>query len=130
MTDISDIQTEFNQTLFDLASQLKTLCPYSFVAKNLSVLEILLKTEPSKVIDLFTLRALKYKTQFDSGNDSFFLNGNFSADVDGDSAVVGKIFELKESWKSLSNDNRSIVRQYLKYLFDLSDEYCVKISSQ
>lgn len=130
MADVSDIQIEFNQTLYDLASQLVILCPYSFVAKNISVLGILLNTEPSKVIDLFTLRALKYKNQFDSGNDSFFLNGNFSDDVNGDSSIVGKIFELKESWKNLSDENKKIVRQYIKYLFELSNEYCETLSSK
>jgi len=120
---MASIQDEFNTTFIDLASQLAILCPRSFIANNVSLLKSLIHSHPTKILEIFTLKALKYKRQVDSGDDSFFLNCNFASEVNGDSAIIGKIFELKEIWKTLNDANRDIVRQYVTYLFELSAEY-------
>ncbi len=120
---MTDIQTEFNTTFLDLSTQIAMLCPKSFIAGNLSILKKIIESKPSFIIDTFTQRALKYKQRFIDGDDEFFLNGDFTKDVDGDSMVISKIFELRDYWRILNEYNKSVIRQFLAYMFDLSEEY-------
>lgn len=127
---MTDIQTEFNSTFLDLSTQIAMLCPKSFIAGNLSILKKIITTKPSFVIDIFTQRVLKYKNRFDEGDDDFFLNGDFTNDVEGDSQIIGKIFELRDYWKVLNESNKVVIRQFLEYMFDLSEEYLNLLSQQ
>ena len=129
MTIISD----FNETLIDLATQLSILCPTSVIANNLDILKQLMKREPKKMMDIFVLYILKYKKRIDAGDDNFFMNNNFDAELGevgnkmNDNSIFQKAFEFKSIWKQLKQDNREIVKQYMQLLCQLSFDYTTEL---
>ena len=120
---------DFNSMFFQLATQVAMLCPKTFIAKNIDVLEQIIKNKPDKIIILFTKYVLKYKQEIDNGDDAFFLNNPFSQEVDIlktknlEYNVVKRIFEFKEIWKKFSADNRQVIIKYMQFLCKLSLNY-------
>ena len=119
MSTISD----FNSLSVDLITQLSMLCPRSIIAINSDIIIKMIKNDPNKLIDIFTLHILKYKPQIDSGDDNFFINNSFSSEVENNTDMINKIFEFKSIWKQLNQQNRDFVKQYMQYLCQLALAY-------
>lgn len=123
------IRGDFNIMIIDLATQIANVCPTSIIGTNLNVLKNLVKTKPETIIDIFVQKVLKYKPQIDDGDESFFMNNSFSSETDGADDKVAKVFEFKNIWKQLNNQNKDIVKQYMKYLCQLALAYLNLIST-
>lgn len=119
----SETVTNFNNMLFDLASQIAMICPTSIIATNIDIVKRLIKREPKKIIDIFVMYILKYKKQIDSGDDAFFINNKFTSEIGDDNSLLDKVFEFKTLWTQLNQDNRDIVKQYMQYLCQLALAY-------
>lgn len=118
-----DIVNDFNSLVLELASQISQVCPTSFIANNLNILQHIVKTKPKKVIDIFVEHVLKYKPQIDEGDETFFMNNTYSSDIGSDNDLSSKVFEFKTIWKQLSRDNKDIVIKYMQYMCHLALSY-------
>ena len=120
-----DIVTDFNSMLLDLAKNVADICPTSILGANIKDIEKQIN-KPSnrlKFIDLFCGKVLQYKDKIDSGDETFFLQKNYDDDLKDESALVGKVFEFKTIWIQLSDNNKNVVKQYMKILCALAQQY-------
>lgn len=117
------IVNDFNSLMYELATQIAQVCPTSFIANNIDILQHIAKTKPKKVIDIFVEHVLKYKPQIDDGDETFFMNNTYSSEIGTDSDLSSKVFEFKSIWKHLSNDNKDIVIKYMQYMCQLALSY-------
>lgn len=113
----------FNGVISDFITQLADICPDSTIAANKSTILSIMKMKPSTIVDIFVLYVLKYKPQIDSGDESFFMNNTFDSELGGDQDKVNKMFEFKNIWNILTEENKEIVKQFMQCLCQLAQEH-------
>ena len=126
MAETQQIINDFNEEAINFANQLAEVCPDSILSGNVGYLQQTINKNSSFLIDQFTLYVLKYKDQIDNKNNDFFLKTDFSKDASGKSTVIGKIFELKDTWGKLSQDNRDGIFTIMQILCYYSEQYYIK----
>lgn len=123
----NQIVDDFNNLFGELVYQLILICPKSQISENYDLVKIAMNRRHTIVIDLFVDYVLKFKRQIDDGDDLFFMGDNFSKSIRDMSAenadVIGKFFEFKDIWCCLSVINRQTVKDYMKLLCVLADNY-------
>ena len=124
---MQDIVSDFNSTLTSLLTNLATVCPNSIIGTNINTIvkTVNSKQYPTKFIEMFCIKVLKYKEEIDSGNDEFFLKKDFKTDMDGGDVSVDIVPSIKALWKDLKEENRKIAVYTLQILCALSQEYFV-----
>jgi hypothetical protein len=127
MTEIQQLISDFNEESINFANQLTEVCPDSIISGNVGYLQQLIKKNPKYIIDQFTLYVLKYKKQIDSEDNDFFLKNEFAKDSSDKKNVIGKMFELKDIWTKLSNDNKKGIFTIMQILCYYSEQYYIKI---
>lgn len=123
MEELKTYQDAFNKGVLDLADNLASVCPTSLISENRSLIKTMINQYPEKIIGLFIVYILKYKSQIDSGDETFFMSNDYSDATGGDPETIKSIFEFKTTWKLLSPQNKSIVKQYMQYLCFLAQNY-------
>ena len=128
-TNTTQIITEFNSVLLDMIKNIASVCPNSIVGRNIGDIEKTLKTASSKqkIIETFITKVLPYKSKIDNGDEDFFLKKDYSNDFDGNDTWGSKVFEFKNIWTQLNNNNKNIIIQYMQVLCELSQEYFLAI---
>ena len=88
-------------------------------------IEFINSTHKKKVCELFKVYIILYKENILKKNEEFFLNNNYHEiindnknDSQGLEVVIQK---LKNYWKTLSDNNKSQIWEYLSTLIKLSD---------
>jgi len=114
---------DFNKTSIELATQLSKIVPKSIIAKNLSNLKFVISTQKKKLIETFILHVLIHKSKIDEGDENFFLNNNYDDLTAADEENEQRVFEFKDIWGELSNENKQLVIQYMQCLCNLSQKY-------
>jgi hypothetical protein len=114
---------EFNDICLKFIEQIACICPDSVIANNTDIIRRIIHTTPVKIIDIFVLYILKYKPHIDARNEQFFLEGMFADDTHDDNDIITKIFEFKTLWRTLSDNNKDVVIQYMQILCQLALEY-------
>jgi hypothetical protein len=130
-----DCVSYFNQNTHQLSDLVKMLIPTSFIAQHYvrvkQLLDSRVREEREKMIGLFVLYVLpKYRDQVIEGNDDFFMKYSFTEDSQGDSWVLSKIFEFKDIWSKLDSDNKQTVKDLLKIMCLLAEQYFLILDSQ
>lgn len=78
------------------------------------------------IIDTFVLNALQYEDQILQGDDDFFLNQTFdditSKNENSDNLIL-KIFEFKNIWKKINDNNKTHIKNYMKILCQIARVY-------
>lgn len=126
MSEITQIVTDFNSTLLTLAKNVANICPSSIIGSNIKDIEKQFKRKDNftKFIDLFCIKVLQYKDQIDIGDESFFMNKDYSKDVDGaDNVGLNDIISLKSVWKDFKKENKDIIILNMQILCDLAQLY-------
>jgi hypothetical protein len=130
--EIYQLITDFNNTLLDLALNIANICPSSIIGTNIKDIEKTIKRKDlhSKFIDIFCVKVLKYKDEIDSGEESFFMDKDYSSDLsDQDSSLLNHVLSLKSIWKLLKKDNKEIVIMNMQILCALAQQYFEFIAS-
>ena len=131
MSGVDEYVLSFNETLIDFLLNLSKIIPNSLIGKNIVDIEKAIREKGNryKFIDVFVAKVLKYKSQIDDGNEDFFMEQSFNDDTEGDSSMVNRIFEFKDLWKKLDENNKKVVIQYLQVLCELAQEYFIIIDN-
>ena len=122
----TQIITDFNEVLISLALNVADVCPNSIIGVHIKDIEktISKKENFKKFIGLFCVRVLKYKSEIDEGNESYFLEKDFKTDLqDGESDALSHILSFKSIWKELKPSNRQIVITSMQILCALAQQY-------
>ena len=113
----------FNKTLLDLSEQLSLICPNTVVSNNLGNLRMILNNFPNKILELFIIHVLPDKDKIDAGDKDYFLNKSYNDALDNDTNATKKFFEFKDIWYKLSNENQTLVVQYMQCMCYYAQEY-------
>lgn len=130
-----DCVSYFNQNTHQLSDLVKMLVPTSFIAQHYVRVKQLLNShvreEREKMIGLFVIYVLpKYRDHVINGDDEFFMNYSFKEDSQGDSWVLSRIFEFKDVWSKLDDESKQTVKDLLKILCILAEQYFLIIDSE
>ena len=118
--------TDFNNILLSLASNVATVCPTSVIGTNFKDIEkqIQKKGNFNKFIDLFCIKVLLYKDKIDEGDETFFMNKDYKADLQDQNAdILDHVITLKSVWTQLKKENKEIVMFNMQMLCDLAQQY-------
>lgn len=113
----------FNQLSLTLSTFLANVAPNSTFMKIRGPIESLVNQNSNKIIDMFVLKALKYEEHIMSGNDDFFMGKNYDDDLDKDNNKIIKVFEFKSIWGILNDQNKDIIKSYMKILCEIARVY-------
>jgi len=119
-----DILNEFNEKLLILIESLGKIVKNNLIVNNIYLIRKTIKKNKTKLIESFIFYVLPYKERIDNEEEEFFLN--YEINLKDDTQLLKDIFEFKKIWHILTEDNKSSIKNYLKYLCFLSQEYFVK----
>lgn len=116
--------TAFNNVLLDFMDDCILVFPEE---KDFNVfkkgIELLKKFNPKKIPLLFKEYVKFYKTEIKNRNEDFFLKNNYK-DIDiikDDNEIFNIINKIKEYWKTLSEENKNKIWNYLDIMIKLTD---------
>lgn len=131
MSDINNLVNEFNDVMIDFVENIATVCPQSIIADNLKYIRTIYKDiinnknedYPKECfITLFMKYVLPHQIEIRNGDDSYFLTDHCYKNIKNND-YMSKIFHFKDLWKSLKQENKDIVIDYMVILCDISQEY-------
>jgi hypothetical protein len=126
MTDKITIQRAFNTLLMDFFKDIQSIYPdnteISFAADSFEALK---RMNPSIIIRAwYTYAYLPYASYIDGGDLDFFLNKDYSEDIDTKSAkkdeFLKMIDKVRKPLSTMDEVNREHTKEYLRKLNKLS----------
>lgn len=111
------LKKHFNNYCLILSSCLENI-NHSFKIYK-SFIEELVNNNSNKLLDTFIISVLKYEEYIMNGDDDFFLGNNY--DDYKDNRI--KVFEFKSIWTSLSEENKNVIKSYMKILCQIARKY-------
>lgn len=133
MSDKQQLIDDFNSTLLDFVLNFSRVCPKSIIGKNANIIKGILKDPENKqiCIDIFTTNVLVFKPEIIRGDDDFFLTKEYDEDLSdfgiSQNDFMSHVFEFKDIWKDLKDRNKHMVKEYMKILCMLADDYFILI---
>lgn len=124
---------DFNDMLLSLARSITKVCPNSIIGTNIREIEKMVSNTVNfkKFIELFAVKVLPYKSQIDTGDESYFMSKDYTDDVgDSSSSTVNQIISLKSVWKELKPENKQIVIFNMQCLCELALDYAKHVQKQ
>lgn len=116
--------TAFNNIIFRFVDDLIDTFPEENDFKVYKrTFNILKSANAKKMCNLFQIYSYNYREKILSKDESFFIENEYSEIKQANNAesVGGIIEKLKEHWKSLDDDNKQKIWQYLSTMIQLSD---------
>jgi hypothetical protein len=86
------------------------------------IINQLINDNSNKIIDMFILSVFQYEEQILAGDDNFFLNQDFG-NGKLDSSELMQVFEFKNIWKTLTEENRTNIKSYMQILCKIARRY-------
>ena len=131
MSEKVQLIKDFNDVLLSLTQNIAAVCPKSIIGTNITDIEKELTRTSNfvKFIDFFCIKVLQYKDRIDSGDESFFMEKDYSNDVEGvvdpSTDVISHVVSLKSVWKDFKKENKEIVIENMQILCALALEYYI-----
>ena len=113
---------EFNEKLLVLVEGIARATNRKFIVNNIGFLKKIINIDKKKPIDFFVIYLLPHKEEIDAENEEFFLTYEFKS-KDLNSKIMKNIFEFKNIWSTLTDENKKTVINYMKYLCSISQSY-------
>ena len=113
---------EFNEKLLVLVEGIARATNKKFIINNIIFLKKIINKDKKRPIDFFIIYILPHKEEIDTGNENFFLTYELKS-TDLSSKIMKNIFEFKNIWSTLNNENKETVVNYMKYLCSISQTY-------
>jgi esterase/lipase len=101
----------------------QTLYTYSNVIPEIT------STKPMELISIFILNVYgndKYRKYIIDGDDKFFLLDDYKHITGSDKNNIQMMFQFKNYWKKLDENNRNFIKTAMKTMVDLSAQYIEK----
>lgn len=125
-SNINETVNDFNDMLLSLAINLSTVCPHSIIGTNISEIKKAIKNPDNfkKFIDTFCIKVLPYKKEIDSGDETFFMEKDYSEDLkESGTSALDHVISLKSIWNDLKKENKKIVIFNMQCLCALALDY-------
>jgi hypothetical protein len=127
--DLQQIIIDFNITLLDLLENIAYVCPDSSIGKKITIIRGAFKIAKSKTkfIDTFVEKVLIYKNKIDSGDDTFFLKNDIGKQEEKDTIDI--IVELKGVWCKITEEDKKIIKECMKTLCVMAQQYFIIVQN-
>jgi hypothetical protein len=127
-TDKTTILKAFNIHLFEMLDDISSIYPNNIeVNTGKTSLENIKKMNPTTIIKVwYNYVYLRYQSQIDAGNLSFFFDKDYSEDltyISNNDAVLKLIDNVRSPLKSMSPENKQHTLSYLQNLNKLAKMY-------
>lgn len=123
---MSNILTAFNDHFLEFLNDVQSVFPTDpdiLAAKN--ALTLIRKANPKMIVKIWkSFIADKYREQIESGDISFFIDKDYSADVStasGSDKIMESIDRLREPVRNMGTENQAKVMKYIQNLTKLSN---------
>ena len=120
---IDECLETFNECFKTFTEMMSQACPDSIISNYKKEIIGLINNSPTKIIEIFIIYVLPHKAEIDSGKDEYFLDDSFKEKSGIDNGYIGKIFEFRDIWKSLTDNNKEVVRVMIQGLSNLAQQY-------
>lgn len=122
------VLTAFNNHFIEFLEDVSSIFPDDKdIKKTKTSLELLKKTNPRIIIQVWKQQiANVYREKIELGDISFFLNKDYSADIDGvgeSSKIMSSIERLRGPVSNMGVENQEKTMKYIQNLTKLSDLY-------
>ena len=116
----------FNSQMESFSSEICEVFPNDTDLKmGHNVIILLKKTNPRKLLEMYTIYVSDFKKSIDEEDESFFIDHDFKDIANKNNNkefTFHLVIKLKQYWKSLSEKNKEIIWQYFQVLNKLSDK--------
>lgn len=122
---MSDIVNKFIYVFKSLIENIKLLCPKnSIINNNAKLIDSFVNSNKDLIIRIYCAKVLIYESVFNKDPNEFLLTHDFGEDFKELNEVpIDQIFTFKNIWNSLSDDNKTILINYIKGLNKLAHKY-------
>jgi hypothetical protein len=117
LTAFNNLLNKFNEELISTFPEENDFKVYS------RGIQMINSANAKKICSLFKNYMILYRNNIEEKDESFFLTNNYTEIVNNTKSegVEGIIQKLKNYWKTLSDENKETIWQYLNSLIKLSD---------
>lgn len=122
---MSDIVNKFIYVFKSLIENIKLLCPKnSIINNNAKLIDSFVNSNKDLIVRIYCAKVLIYEVTFNKDPNEFLLTHDFGEDFKELNEVpIDQIFAFKNIWNSLSDDNKTILINYIKGLNKLAHKY-------
>lgn len=90
--------------------------PFNYVKEKRELINSVINLFPNKIIEFFNDYVMRYAPMIKERNEDFFLKTDFTSLCEGDSEIIANIFSFKDTWRSLSDNNKKAIMDYANLL--------------
>lgn len=128
MADKSSLLKLFNNHLLEFIDDVISIFPENLDLKTgKTFIEGLKRVNPRQIIKIWqTCIVVPYQTEIEAGDQSFFLNKDYTNDLPQDGGKALQMLEnMRSLLKSTSQENREKAMQYVQNLTKISKMYYI-----
>ena len=123
---MSNLLTAFNDHFFLFINDIQSVFPNDVdILMSKNALSTIRKLNPKMILKIWKIYITsKYKSQIEANDISFFLNKDYSADIEtsqNSDKIMESINRLREPIKNMGVENQAKVMKYIQNLTKLSE---------
>ena len=90
--------------------------PFDYVKEKRELINSVINLFPNKIIEFFNDYVMRYAPMIKERNEDFFLKTDFTSLCEGDAEIIANIFSFKDTWRSLTDNNKKAIMDYANLL--------------
>jgi hypothetical protein len=128
MNQSQTLQKAFNDHFDEFMDDIVNIFPHDMdIRSSRNTIKMLRKANPKLLIQIWnTYVSSKYSTQIGNGDITFFINNDYTEDVDNmenSSQIMTAIDRLRNPIKAMSEENQTKTMKYIQNLKKIGDMY-------
>lgn len=127
MNDKSKVSKAFNKHFEEFLKDIKRIYPGEEIAYALDKFETFKKLNPTLIIKFWYSKVyLKFQSEIDSGNIDYFIQKDYSQELEGVAKagdIIKMIDNIRKPIGEMDDDNKGHCKKYIKNLTKLACAY-------
>lgn len=122
---MSEIVDKFIIAFNSFVENVKLLCPRnSIINNNAALINSFINNNKELIIKIYCKKVLIYQNEFNANPEGFLMTHDFKNDLQEFKEIpIDQIFIFKNIWQQLSQENKTILINYVKGLNKLAMKY-------
>lgn len=118
-----EIISNFNQYCEEFVAELVNITNDNDIRSYATILTTMNKTNSKKCIEQFIIYVLPEKDKISKCDEKYFLENDYSNHIGNNEKTMMEALKLKSLWKTLDDENKECIFEYLNLLIQISEEY-------
>lgn len=129
MASKQDLMRAFNNQFEEMIDDVERIFPKNKdIVASKSAITMMKKANPKMLINIWKMHVFdKYSSHIEAGDIDYFLNKDYSEDLEMDQSSSKKVLEgidrLRQPIKDMEQENKDIMLQYLRNMNNLTKLY-------